>query len=48
MAEGYLRYFAGDKATVYSAGFKTHGVNPKAIEVIAEAISISASILPSM
>ncbi|MCO6462099.1 MAG: arsenate reductase ArsC [Saprospiraceae bacterium] len=31
MAEAYIRYFAGDKATIYSAGVETHGVNPKAI-----------------
>ena len=36
LAEGYLRYFAGDKATIYSAGIETHGVNPKAIQVMAE------------
>lgn len=36
LAEGYLRYFAGDKATVYSAGVETHGVNPRAIAVMAE------------
>lgn len=36
MAEGYLRYFAGNKANVYSAGIETHGVNPKAIQVMAE------------
>ena len=36
LAEGYLRYFAGDKAAVYSAGIETHGVNPKAIQVMAE------------
>jgi arsenate reductase len=36
LAEGYLRYFAGDKANVYSAGIETHGVNPKAIQVMAE------------
>jgi arsenate reductase len=36
IAEGYLRHFAGDKATVYSAGIETHGVNPKAILVMAE------------
>jgi arsenate reductase len=34
IAEGYLRFFAGSKATVYSAGIETHGVNPKAIEVM--------------
>lgn len=36
MAEGYLRRFAGDKARIYSAGIETHGVNPKAIRVMAE------------
>ncbi|MEP6611549.1 MAG: arsenate reductase ArsC [Mucilaginibacter sp.] len=36
LAEGYLRHFAGDKAVVYSAGIQTHGVNPKAIQVMAE------------
>jgi arsenate reductase len=36
LAEGYLRYFAGDKANIYGAGIETHGVNPKAILVMAE------------
>lgn len=36
IAEGYLRYFAGNTATIYSAGIETHGVNPKAIQVMAE------------
>ncbi len=36
MAEGYLRYFAGTKANIYSAGIETHGVNPKAVQVMAE------------
>jgi len=36
MAEGYLRYFANDKATIYSAGIETHGVNPRAITVMKE------------
>jgi arsenate reductase len=36
IAEGYLRHYAGDKATIYSAGIETHGVNPKAIQVMAE------------
>ena len=36
LAEGYLRYFAGDKANIYSAGIETQGVNPKAIQVMAE------------
>jgi len=34
IAEGYLRYFAGAEAEVYSAGIATHGVNPKAIEIM--------------
>lgn len=34
MAEGYLRYFAGGNAEIYSAGIETHGVNPKAIEMM--------------
>ena len=36
MAEGYLRYFAGAKAEIYSAGLETHGVNPRAIAVMRE------------
>nr|WP_199157813.1 arsenate reductase ArsC [Pedobacter sp. ASV2] len=43
IAEGYLRYFAENLAEVYSAGIETHGVNPKAIEVMkADGIDISA------
>lgn len=36
IAEGYLRYFAKDKAEIYSAGIETHGVNRKAIAVMKE------------
>ena len=36
IAEGYLRYFFGDKAEVYSAGVETHGVNPRAISTMKE------------
>jgi arsenate reductase len=36
LAEGYLRFFAGEKANIYSAGIETHGVNPKAIKVMAD------------
>lgn len=36
IAEGYLRYFAGNKAEIYSAGVETHGVNPTAIETMRE------------
>jgi len=34
IAEGYLKHFAGDTAEIYSAGIETHGVNPKAIEIM--------------
>lgn len=30
MAHGYLNQMAGDKATIYSAGIETHGINPGA------------------
>lgn len=36
IAEGYFRFFAGDKADIYSAGIETHGVNPRAIATMAE------------
>ena len=36
IAEGYLKHFAGSKASIYSAGVETHGVNPRAIAVMAE------------
>lgn len=36
IAEGYLKHFAGNKAAIYSAGVETHGVNPRAIAVMAE------------
>ncbi|WP_447640330.1 MULTISPECIES: arsenate reductase ArsC [Chitinophagaceae] len=36
IAEGYLRYFAGDNAEIYSAGIETHGVNPTAIRIMQE------------
>ena len=36
IAEGYLRYFAKEKAAVYSAGIETHGVNPKAVSIMKE------------
>jgi arsenate reductase len=36
IAEGYLRHFAPDKANIYSAGIETHGVNPKAVQVMKE------------
>lgn len=36
IAEGYLRHFAGAQAEIYSAGVETHGVNPKAVQVMRE------------
>jgi len=36
IAEAYLRYFAGEKADIYSAGVETHGVNPRAIATLKE------------
>jgi arsenate reductase len=43
IAEGYLRYFAGNKANIYSAGVEIHGVNPRAVKIMEEdGIDISA------
>lgn len=43
IAEGYLRYYAGNMADIYSAGIETHGVNPRAVEIMKEdGIDISA------
>jgi len=36
LAEGFLRHFAEDKAKIYSAGIEVHGLNPKAVQVMAE------------
>lgn len=36
MADGYMKYFAGDRALVFSAGVETHGVNPRAIAIMKE------------
>jgi arsenate reductase (thioredoxin) len=36
MAHGYLKFFAGNAAQIYSAGIETHGVNPKAVKVMTE------------
>lgn len=36
LAEGYLRFYANEKATVYSAGIEAHGVNPRAIAIMKE------------
>ena len=43
MAEGWLRYLKGDQFNVFSAGIETHGLNPHAVRVMAEAgVDISA------
>ena len=43
MAEGYLRAIGNGQLQVYSAGVETHGVNPRAIEIMAkDGIDISS------
>lgn len=43
MAEGWLRYLHGDRFNAFSAGIETHGLNPHAVKVMAEAgVDISA------
>ena len=37
MAEGWTRALKGDEIEVYSAGLETHGLNPHAVKVMAEA-----------
>ncbi len=37
MAEGFARYYGGDRLEVYSAGIFPAGVNPKAVAVMKEA-----------
>ena len=37
MAEGWARHLKGDVIEPYSAGVATHGLNPNAVEVMAEA-----------
>jgi arsenate reductase len=36
LLHGYLQQLLGDRAAVYSAGVEVHGVNPKAVQVMAE------------
>jgi arsenate reductase (thioredoxin) len=38
MAEGWIRYYAGDSANVYSAGIEAHGLNSRAVKVMMDAI----------
>ena len=43
MAEGWARRLHGDRLRVLSAGIETHGLNPNAVRVMAEAgVDISA------
>jgi len=43
MAEGWARALKGDVIEAYSAGIVTHGLNPNAVKVMAEAgVDISA------
>ena len=37
MAEGWTHALKGDEIEVYSAGIETHGLNPNAVKVMAEA-----------
>ena len=37
MAEGWARHLKGDRLQVWSAGLETHGLNPQAVTVMAEA-----------
>ena len=37
MAEGWARALKGDTIEAYSAGIETHGLNPNAVKVMAEA-----------
>lgn len=37
MAEGWTRQLKGDKINAFSAGIETHGLNPNAVRVMAEA-----------
>lgn len=36
LLHGYLQQLLGPRATVYSAGVETHGLNPRAVQVMAE------------
>lgn len=37
IAEGWTRHLKGDLVEPYSAGIETHGLNPRAVQVMAEA-----------
>ena len=37
MAEGWTRHLKGDEIEAHSAGIETHGLNPRAVQVMSEA-----------
>ncbi|MFH1572216.1 MAG: arsenate reductase ArsC [Gemmatimonadota bacterium] len=37
MAQGFARHLKGDRIEAHSAGLETHGLNPRAVKVMAEA-----------
>jgi arsenate reductase len=37
MAEGWARHLRGDRIEPYSAGIEVHGLNPRAVQVMADA-----------
>ena len=37
MTEGWTRHLKGEVVDAYSAGIETHGLNPHAVKVMAEA-----------
>ena len=37
MAEGWAKYLGGERLAAFSAGLETHGLNPLAVRVMAEA-----------
>ena len=43
MAEGWARHLKSERVEAYSAGIETHGLNPRAVKVMAESgVDISA------
>jgi len=38
MAEGWIKYYAGDAAVVYSAGIEAHGLNMNAVRSMMDAV----------
>ena len=39
MTEGWTRHLKGDRIEAHSAGIETHGLNPRAVRVMAETLS---------